>query len=592
MSSSVTNQTSNQKLASVSCPYTICVATSRSPSTAVAAVHPILSVDPQTGASSCLCKAGVGIRSLAKTSCYDNNNNVFLLAYGGASSTTTNSHQDNYCMLLSISPNDNVGGGGGGIKWKCRLPEYVSSGIATSPCGQYVVAGGGASGNCYIWSILQKGLLVSVWKCHYGPVTCVIFSDCGQYVITGGADGIVQVYSLSDLVATTGQPQPMYKWSEHDLQVTHLCVLPNSHGRFVSSSNDQRLVIMELFGGLTLARIQLPSAIHCITTDSWSHVLYAGAVNGTIYCVDLDAHAIAATVEARAVMVVNTIGRKSVTNVSKTNTTTAADTPKNTNETAAPTDTSTDIVSELHGHVHPISCIAFLPSTSSLLDIDDTARLISGDEHGCVRIWSIKSRVCTLVLHPWTFRGTSTISDTTMETTSATNPCSAILVIPNKDSTIASSRWNATAANSSNVNSKKNELCTSSFLYPLRRFTAAQQQSDLSNEDIAVDGINNITTTIQPLRRKASTDFWDGGNMLERVLKRSRMKQWLARQYHHKGLTNPDDESERPVSPKEVDYNDEVLQLKQKLAEAEETITRWQTVNNKLLSKLNRQPKS
>jgi hypothetical protein len=72
-----------------------------------------------------------------------------------------------------------------------------------------------------------------------------------------------------------------------DLQVTDLCVLTHSHGRFVSSSHDQRIVIMELFSGQTLARIQMPlSGVNCMTTDlPWIHMLFAGSVNGVIYCI-------------------------------------------------------------------------------------------------------------------------------------------------------------------------------------------------------------------------------------------------------------------------------------------------------------------
>jgi WD40 repeat protein len=583
MSTALVIDRSGQKVSSNS--YTVCIATSKSPpSTATAAIHPILSLDPQTGASASLCKTGViGIQSLELTSCYCNtSNSMFLLAYGGSSNASANNHQDNYCMLLSID-NAGTGTGGGGIKWKCRLPEHVTSNIVTSPCGQYVVAGGGVSGNCYLWSIIQKGLLINVWKCHYGPVTTVAYSDCGQYVLTGGTDGIVQVYSLLDLVSATSisgqsQPQPLHTWSEHDLQVTALCILRNSHGRFISSSNDQRLVIMELFSGVTLARIQLPSAIRCMTTDLGSHTLYLGAVNGIIYSIDLDLYAIATTVEARAILAVKNGVHSS-----------SSKTPS--------TDTINSI-SELHGHTHPISCIAYLPSTSSsasYLDSDDTARLISGDEYGSIRIWSIKSRVCTLVLHPWSGRGSSS-NDIAMDSTatSTTYPCSAILVIPNNP--LATTRWNVTAATAStNLSNKKIDTRNnSSFLYPLRRFTAVQQHTDLHDDD--VDGVAVASTTIQPVRRMDTLEFWEGGNMLQRKRKRYQMKQELAQFYKEGGSkhSSSTDEITQEYSkePGGTIPNDEVLLLKQKLAEAEETITRWQAVNNKLLTKLNMQPKS
>jgi hypothetical protein len=334
-----------------------------------------------------------------------------------------------------------------------------------------------------------------------------------------------------------------------------------------------------------------------MTTDLGSHTLYLGAVNGIIYSIDLDLYAIARTVEARAILAVksgvhSSSKTKNVVSNASTNSSLRAD----TNEASPSTDTINSI-SELHGHTHPISCIAYLPSTSSsssYLDSDDTARLISGDEYGSIRIWSIKSRVCTLVLHPWSGRGSSS-NDIAMDATatSTTYPCSAILVIPNNP--IATTRWNVTAATAStNLSNKKSDTRNNStFLYPLRRFTAVQQQSDLHDND--VDGVTVASTTIQPVRRMDTLEFWEGGNMLERKRKRYQMKQELAQIYKEGGskYSSPTNGIAQEIS-KEPDgtiSDDEVLLLKQKLAEAEETITRWQAVNNKLLTKLNMQPK-
>ena len=529
--------------------YTICVATSK-------AGHPILSIDPQTGASACICaKPGISnVRSLT-TGCHDtsNENSAFLFAYGGASTSNNNQGDSNYCVLISTSCDNS----GSSVKWKCRLPEYISSKIETSPCGQYVVAGG--SGNCYIWSLSQKGLLLNIWKCHYGPVTCVRFSECGQYIITAGMDGIVHAYPLVDLLLVGGTDtvqQPMHSWSEHDLQVTDLCVLTHSHGRFVSSSHDQRIVIMELFSGQTLARIQMPlSGVNCLTTDlPWSHVLFAGSVNGFIYCLDLDVYAIASTTESRVSSAVVA------------------------SNSAEPT---TDFISELHGHVHPVSSIAFLPSTTSLGNgrSDDTARLISGDELGCIRVWSVKCRVCTLILHPWSCRTTG-VSDTATVGASAAYPCSAILIINNPSTSTA-----ATAAASCNSNKKKANDSSSS-IYPLRRFTASQQQlnydlknnSETNTED-AFDGFHTFAVSRHQsvLNNEYSSINGRGNDVLERALKRQRLRQKVAK--YHLSSGNEDDGSAK---------GDEVVQLKKKLLDAEKTIARWEAVNNKLLSKLNK----
>jgi hypothetical protein len=321
-----------------------------------------------------------------------------------------------------------------------------------------------------------------------------------------------------------------------------------------------------------------------MTTDLGSHTLYSGALNGSIYCIDFDLYAIAATEEARAVTVVTTVRQSSSQ--------TKNDEESLSSPPPTPKTSTSDAISELHGHTHPITCIAFLPSTStstsSYLDCDDTAKLISGDEYGSIRVWSIKSRVCTLVLHPWSCRG-STPHDAPTDTT---YPCSAILVLPNNP--LTTTRWNVTAAtaSTSHSNRKSDTRSNSAFLYPLRRFTAAQQQqTELHDDD--VDGVTVVTTTIQPVRRMANLESWEGGNMLERKRKRYHMKQALAHLYNlgESKYSHPTNGIVQDHS-KEPEPDDEVVLLKQKLAEAEETIARWQTVNNKLLTKLNKQTKS
>ena len=68
-----------------------------------------------------------------------------------------------------------------------------------------------------------------------------------------------------------------------------------------------------------------------------------------------------------------------------------------------------------------------------------------------------------------------------------------------------------------------------------------------------------------------------GNDVLERARKRQRLRQNVAN--FHLSNDNEDDAFAK---------GDEVVQLKKKLLDAEETIARWEAVNNKLLSKLNK----
>ena len=236
-------------------------------------------------------------------------------------------------------------------KWKCKLPEYMTSNLITSPCGYYII-GGGKSGTCYCWSTLSSSTmnydnyhnddgnsnnnaaisgegseLVSKWVAHYRSIKSIIFSDCGSYIITGGDDGIVNVWNLMDVVSSSlssssysssysktskknnNSIDPIQTWSEHHLPITSMCALPSS--RIVSTSLDKQVVIMELFNGKTIAKINMSSAtavsasaasITTITADKMGQRLYLGSMDGVIYCIDLNTFAVANTAESATVI--------------------------------------------------------------------------------------------------------------------------------------------------------------------------------------------------------------------------------------------------------------------------------------------------
>ena len=82
------------------------------------------------------------------------------------------------------------------------------------------------------------------------------WSDCGKFLVTGGADGMIHVFSLMDLVDPTipsststnnggnSSVAPFHTWSIHHLAVTCLVALPS--GRVASASNDGKVVVLEL----------------------------------------------------------------------------------------------------------------------------------------------------------------------------------------------------------------------------------------------------------------------------------------------------------------------------------------------------------
>jgi WD40 repeat protein len=81
----------------------------------------------------------------------------------------------------------------------------------------------------------------------------MVFSDCGSYLVTGEADGIINLWSLMDIVTDESNSNkvygknhnaslsPMQTWSEHQLPITALHTLPSS--RIVSTSIDRHVVV-------------------------------------------------------------------------------------------------------------------------------------------------------------------------------------------------------------------------------------------------------------------------------------------------------------------------------------------------------------
>ena len=247
--------------------YSICVTTSRAPtssSSSSANSEAAQILCPHTGSSSnnlsqnhagatLKTGAGVGIQTVASFPSTNNQLNCSGLYLAYAGSTKENMH----AMLLSsgegASANSVGSGGGSTLKWKCRLPEFMEAGLHISPHSPSHIFGGGRSGRAYVWSTFQNGALLKVWQAHYRPVTSISFSSCGGFVLTGGADGVVHLWNLLDLVSESSDVlhsddiNPVHTWSEHHLPVSALHSLPSN--RAISVSLDRQLIIMELFNG-------------------------------------------------------------------------------------------------------------------------------------------------------------------------------------------------------------------------------------------------------------------------------------------------------------------------------------------------------
>jgi WD40 repeat protein len=528
-------------------------------------------LDPQTGsflsasggAATLKTGSGVGIHSFAQIPLTGNTSGAGTGTGNAFIANCGKSQDDMYAYLI-------VQGSTTSPKWKCRLPEQMDGGIIVSPCGNYII-GAAKSGNCYCWSTFQEGELLRIWSAHYRPVQAMVFSDCGSYLVTGGADGIINVWSLMDIVTEESDARstsssssshhraslsPMRTWSEHQLPITALHTLPSS--RIVSTSIDRHVVIAELFSGKTLAKISMPSAINVVTADACGRRLYLGSVDGTIYCIDIDSYAIATSAESA----------KTITN-SHDDGLLDDRGPSYSGSLLEETvlglgmevkSSESTYRSELRGHDGEVTSLALLSENGNDL-------LVSGGDDGSIRIWDVRSRCCTKTLYPWSASGSGADAGEQNKKLKAC-PCSSITVIP-RDSIESRSGGDIFSSVGSTRSKQHGNMIN--LLKPLQRFP--------KTHDKTKDDIGFITNLVHPSGSCSGTTT---------VQKRSSASSKPApkRIRSENAIINASSNEETSNDDTSAVLAAENEKLKQELADAKTMLERWQKVNNKLALKL------
>ena len=560
-----------------------------------------------------------------------------------ASGRRASANKDENIYLIAhrhASASSASGGGGGGAgdkaalaatgqRWRTKPPEPLSSGVCVSPCGTFVLAGA-KSGRCYVWNALGSsggggadgggaggassgGELIRVWAAHNRPVTCLSFSSDGSLVLTAGQDGIVNAYSLLDVVSspssdrTTGGAgagaigaidnsiRPVRTFSEHHLPVSALIALP-SH-RAVSVSPDRQAVVMELGSGAALARIVLPASLRCAAADEAGRRLYAGGEDGVVYCVDLDAVAVRETAESATVVSIGGGGGRGgpgpgagagaskssaglVLSGSKLGETVLGVKGGRSSAIAAEASGSADGrnggISELRGHSQAITALAVVDG------IGGRGVLVSGSEEGTLRVWDLHTRACARVVQPWG-GGAGAASSST----SSACPVSSILVVPRGNSyryaASASGPFGLTSARGRGAGSSGADVLD--LFRPLQRFP-----SDKPIGDVVPILTSSKNTTL--LRR------WEGdGAITEQTSQKRPRTSTNTSEMSSVEPASKDDENDEddgflsmssgaPSSKNTSSEDDEKAALRKELEEARATISRWEKVNNKLAKKL------
>ncbi|XP_073022121.1 protein ROOT INITIATION DEFECTIVE 3-like isoform X2 [Primulina eburnea] len=233
------------------------------------------------------------------------------------------------------------------LYWSWNKPHVEARSILAEPIAPLVsnsegtyIAGGGLSGDIYIWEI-ATGKLLKKWHAHYRAVTCLVFNDDQSLLISGAEDGCVRVWSLflifDDVRREEARSLYEYSFHEHSLKVTDI---KTGHGGcnaiIVSASEDRTCKVWSLYEGKLLTDIVFPSIIDTIVLGPRETVFYAGGRDGKIYIAGLN----------------------------------SPGTPNNS------------LVS-LTEHSKAVTCLAF--SADGLL-------LVSGSEDGLIRVWDTRTQ--------------------------------------------------------------------------------------------------------------------------------------------------------------------------------------------------------
>ena len=244
--------------------------------------------------------------------------------------------------------------------------------VAASPDGTHFAAGA-LSGAVYVWEV-STGTLARTWNAHFKAVSAVSFAAGGSMVITAGEDTVVSAWSMASLLdpaAATAPPVPTYSWAEHALPVTSLAVGggpaggAGGSGLVASASADRTCKLWTLGGGHLLRSVAFPAALACVALDACESTLYAGATDGRVFEVPLNAVASAgAGLESAGSGQVDGLSNRSAGFGAAT----------------------------LEGHARAVTAIACSA---------DGERVTSSSEDGTCRVWDAASRQTTHVLrHP------------------------------------------------------------------------------------------------------------------------------------------------------------------------------------------------
>ncbi|KAD4889085.1 hypothetical protein E3N88_21158 [Mikania micrantha] len=161
--------------------------------------------------------------------------------------------------------------------------------VSSTKDGIYL-AGGAASGNIYLWEVIE-GKLLKTWHAHNSPLTCLAFSDDSSILISGSEDGSIVIWPMISLLETDSGAfhTPLNMLTAHKSFITGL--LPSSNVFnlvFVSSSLDGTCKVWDAVNGSLLQTWFFPQPITATVLDPAERFLFSGSADGRVFMSPFD----------------------------------------------------------------------------------------------------------------------------------------------------------------------------------------------------------------------------------------------------------------------------------------------------------------
>lgn len=171
--------------------------------------------------------------------------------------------------LNSQSPVPNV---------RLSLPGRVTA-LACTPSGAYIAAA--ISEKIYLYQTCNGQLLNSMAR-HYQTISCLLFNGDGSCLASGAEDGLIFVWSLSQIV-NEKEAKVLSSFSHHSLPVKDLYFGQiGSFGRLYSVSLDRSARIYDVYAGQLLLTLVFDVPLTTLRTDIMENELFVGSSTGTV----------------------------------------------------------------------------------------------------------------------------------------------------------------------------------------------------------------------------------------------------------------------------------------------------------------------